>query len=56
MMPEMVRCPVCQKIGYTDERHQVEGAWPCAKHYREMMSKPKNSKSWTITIYPENHP
>ena len=44
MMPEMVRCPVCQKIGYTDERHQVEGTWPCAKHYREINEEAQELK------------
>ena len=56
MMPEMVRCPVCQKTGYTDERREVDGAWPCAKHYMELMSKDTDSKIWTITLYPENQP
>jgi len=36
LSPEMVKCPVCQKMGYTDERHQIDGAWPCAKHYLEI--------------------
>jgi hypothetical protein len=37
-MPDMVKCPVCNKVGYTDERHEVNGSWPCAKHYNELMN------------------
>jgi hypothetical protein len=46
--PEMVKCPVCQKIGYTDERHKIDGAWPCAKHYREMTDGKKLVWVWEI--------
>jgi hypothetical protein len=28
-MPEAVFCPVCQKMGWTDERSSVAGKWPC---------------------------
>ncbi len=39
MQPQMVKCPVCNKIGYTDERHQLNGEWPCAKHYIQMTTE-----------------
>lgn len=54
MSPEMVRCPVCQKIGYTDERHEVEGLWPCAKHYLEIMRGSPQQTSLKITLFPKN--
>ncbi len=27
--PEMVICPVCDKMGYNDERHQIGSYYPC---------------------------
>lgn len=49
MMPQLVHCPVCQKAGYTDERHQIDGGWPCAKHYMEIINGSKKVWSWNIT-------
>ena len=46
--PEMVKCPVCQKIGYTDERHKIDGEWPCATHYQEMTKSEKLVWVWEI--------
>ena len=46
--PEMVKCPVCQKIGYTDERHKIDGEWPCATHYQEMNKSEKLVWVWEI--------
>jgi len=48
-MPQLVHCPVCQKAGYTDERHQIDGGWPCAKHYMEIIKGSKKVWSWNIT-------
>jgi len=48
LTPKMVKCPVCQKVGYTDERHKIDGAWPCAKHYREMTDGKKLVWVWEI--------
>ncbi len=28
-MPQEVSCPVCSKVGWTDERSQFQGAYPC---------------------------
>ncbi len=28
-MPDAVSCPVCSKVGWTDERSQVQGKYPC---------------------------
>ncbi len=47
-MPQMVKCPVCQKVGYTDERHQNDGEWPCAKHYQEIMNGEKLVWHWQV--------
>ncbi len=47
-MPQMVKCPVCQKPGYTDERYEIDGKWPCAKHYREIMNGEKLVWSWEV--------
>ena len=47
-LPEMVKCPVCQKVGYSDERHQIDGAWPCAKHYQEIMNGEKLVWAWEV--------
>jgi len=47
-MPQMVKCPVCQKVGYTDERHEIDGQWPCAKHYQEIMNGEKLVWSWEV--------
>jgi len=46
--PEVVKCPVCLKIGYTDERHEVDGSWPCAKHYLELMSAKNKQWPWNV--------
>ena len=47
-MPQMVKCPVCQKVGYTDERHEIDGQWPCAKHYQEIVKGEKLVWSWEV--------
>jgi len=41
-MLEMVACPTCGKEGYIDERKEVNGSWPCARHYLE------SNWSWKI--------
>ena len=46
--PQAVKCPVCQKVGYTDERHQIDGQWPCAKHYQEIVKGKKLVWSWQV--------
>ena len=48
LSPEMVKCPVCQKVGYTDERHQIDGAWPCAKHYLEIKNGDVLAWAWEV--------
>ena len=48
LSPEMVKCPVCQKVGYTDERHQIDGAWPCAKHYLEIQKGDVLVWAWEV--------
>jgi hypothetical protein len=48
LSPEMVKCPVCQKVGYTDERHQIDGAWPCAKHYLEIQNGDVMVWAWEV--------
>jgi len=48
LSPEMVKCPVCQKMGYTDERHQIDGAWPCAKHYLEIKKGDVLAWAWEV--------
>ena len=47
-MPQMVKCPCCQKIGYTDERHELDGKWPCAKCYREIMNGEQLVWAWEV--------
>tara|TARA_R110001583_G_scaffold53370_2_gene164687 strand:+ start:587 stop:751 length:165 start_codon:yes stop_codon:yes gene_type:complete len=48
LSPEMVKCPVCQKMGYTDERIQIDGAWPCAKHYLEIKNEEALVWAWEV--------
>ena len=48
LSPEMVKCPVCQKVGYTDERIQIDGAWPCAKHYLEIKNGEVLAWAWEV--------
>mgnify|MGYP001221814681 CR=1 FL=1 len=47
-MPQLVSCPVCQKKGYTDERTQIDGGWPCAKHYIEITTGKRLVWSWEV--------
>lgn len=48
LSPEMVKCPVCQKMGYTDERIQIDDAWPCAKHYLEIKNEEALVWAWEV--------
>ena len=47
--PEQVKCPVCDKIGYTDERTMIDGEYPCTKHYLEIVRGEKLVWSWKVT-------
>ncbi len=48
----MVKCPVCQKIGYTDERTKIGDGWPCAKHYIEITEGKALVWTWEVK---DNH-
>ena len=46
--PIQVKCPVCDKIGYTDERVVLNGEYPCAKHYLELTGKKTIMWGWMV--------
>lgn len=33
----MVICPVCEKVGYDDERHKIGSQYPCASCVEEFI-------------------
>jgi|TARA_R110001632_G_scaffold22529_2_gene64661 hypothetical protein len=35
-------------MGYTDERIQIDGAWPCAKHYLEIKKGEVLAWAWEV--------
>jgi len=44
--PQAVECPICGKMGYTDERKSYQNTYPCATHYlmlTHLDEKPVNS-------------
>lgn len=36
-MWKMVVCPLCDKVGYSDERTQVGSQYPCTSCYHEFI-------------------